>query len=143
MRQIGIFPAGIHHSSVIHHHRIPVSILVESQPAESFGFRIIQREVTYLIPAAHTGYSLITDIRRGDDTSVRQIISIAEFDIRFVHFDFLVQVLTIDTDFIDLPTIFFIHRREKQTIGIPMHLQIGNIDIPLRFINRTDLQITT
>ena len=32
--QVGIFPTGVHHTPVVHHHRIPVAVLVKSQTAE-------------------------------------------------------------------------------------------------------------
>ena len=71
VRQVRVLPTSVHHTTVIHHYRVPVCVLIESQTAQVLRIRRIKYHITDRVITAYTRHALITDIRVGDDTSVR------------------------------------------------------------------------
>ena len=134
MCQVGVFPAGVHQATVRDNDRCPVSVLVECQPAYVFCLRIIRDEVCDNIISVYTGNAVITDIAGGYDFAVRQIVGIAEFQVRFIDRYLLVESASICVHFVDLPFPVFVERRKEQSVGIPMQLDIGNRNIGVWFI---------
>ena len=141
--QVSIFPTSIHHTSVIHNHRIPVCILIKCQTAEIFTLRRIKYHVSYRVAPIDTGYSLVTDVRIGYDTSIRQISPVIKFQIRFGIINQFLTIAVIQFYFKHIPTIVRHCLGKHRTVSIPMQFQIGNGRSIVRLINSADLYFIT
>ena len=118
--QVGVLPTGVHHTTVIHDNRIPVGILVKCQTAHTLILRIVQYHVTYRIATVHTRNALVTDIGDSNHTTVRQVSTIIEFQIRLVTFHKWFEACSIQIHFIDVPTLVVLCLCEHHAVAVPM-----------------------
>ncbi|MHC4253444.1 MAG: hypothetical protein ACYS9X_30370, partial [Planctomycetota bacterium] len=81
MGAVGVFPAQIEDASVLHHHRVPVAVLLEGQAADSLAVALHPVEVCHVGFAAHAGDALVRSRRGEDDASVRQVAGVVVVDV--------------------------------------------------------------
>ena len=144
MCQVGILPTDIHYFSVCHHYRMPIRILIESQTAQVTVTGVIQNHITNRITTVYTRYALITDIGDRQHTSVRQIGSIEELQIRFRDIGNLLSLSVVDIQFMYLPSPCRIQSGKHQTFSVPVQYQVGNgRTVPSRFIKYFLAQFAT
>ena len=141
VRQVRVLPTSVHHTTVIHHYRVPVCVLIESQTAQALRVRRIKYHITDRVITAYTRHALITDIRVGDDTSVRQVGSVVELQIRLLIMNQLLETGTIQFHLEYVPTLIGHRLGKHSTIAIPMHPQVGDRGTVFRFIDRPYLYI--
>lgn len=55
---------------------------------------------------------------------VRQVIGVAEFQIRLINGDLLVKVASVDVHFVYLPLPVLVERGEEEAVGIPVELYV-------------------
>ena len=136
--QVGVLPTSIHYTSVVHYNRVPVSILVECQTTQILILRSIKNHVTDRVITTNTRYTLITYIRIGYNTSVGQISTIIEFQIRFFVFNQRFATGSVQFHFVYIPTsVILSHQGSKHyAVCIPVHSQVGNRSI--RYLGAED-----
>ena len=141
--QVGVLPAGVHHTAVIHDDRIPVGVLVECQAAHALVLRVIQHHVTYRIATVHTRNTLVTDVGDSDHTTVGQVSTIVELQIRLVVFHKRLEACPIQIHFIDVPALVVLCLCEHHTVTVPMQFQVSDGRTVFRFVDLTHLYIAT
>ena len=122
--QVRIFPAGVHDASVRDDDRRPVPVLVEGEAVQGARLRVKGYQIGYHVVAMHARHAVVTDIGRCHHFSVRQVIGIAKFQVRFVDSDLLVKVASVNVHFVDLPFPVFVERGEEKAVGIPVELYV-------------------
>ena len=89
----------------------------------------------------HTRNAVVTDVGRRHYFPVRQVIGVAEFQIRLINGDLLVKVASVDVHFVYLPLPVLVERGEEEAVGIPVELYVrnGNIGFGLVYPAAFDL----
>ena len=132
--QVRIFPTGVHDASVRDHDRRPVPVLVEGEAAQGTRLGVKGDKVSYHIVAMHTRNAVVTDVGRRHHFPVRQVIGVAEFQIRLINGDLLVKVASVDVHFVYLPLPVLVERGEEEAVGIPVELYVRNGNIGFGFV---------
>ncbi len=144
--QVGIFPTGIHHTSVIHYNRVPIGILVKCQTTQILLFRSIKNHITNRVITTYTRNTLVTDVGVSNNTSVRKISTIIEFQVRFFILDQLFAACSIQFYFVYIPTFVVLAHQgcEHNAVCIPVHSQVSDRGIgDDRFEDTLHLHVTT
>ena len=144
--QVGIFPTSVHYTSVVHYNRVPVGILVECQTAQIFILGSIKNHVSYRVITTNARYTLVTDVRVGNNASVRKVSTIIEFQIRLFVLNERFVTCSIQFHFVYIPTsVFLSHQGSKHhAVCIPVHSQVGDRSILyLRTEDTLHLHVTT
>ena len=118
--QVGVLPAGVHHTTVIHDDRIPVGILVECQTAHALILRIIEYHIADSVITVYAGHTLVTDVGDSDHTTVRQVSTIVELQVRLVVFHKRLEACSIQPHFKHVPTLVVLCLCEHHAVAVPM-----------------------
>ena len=86
--------------------------------------RVKGDKVGYHIVAMHARNAVVTDVGRRHHFPVRQVIGVAEFQIRLINGDLLVKVASVDVHFVYLPLPVLVERGEEEAVGIPVELYV-------------------
>ena len=126
VRKVGVLPAHIHQTPVVHHSRMPVGILIERHAAQLSGRRLIGYHVANLVGTVHARHTLITYVAHGDDTSAGHVGSVEELQIRLVDLNGLVQPSSVAAYLVDAPAVVFIGSGEEDALAVPVQQQVGH-----------------
>ena len=151
VRNVRVFPAQKHDPAVRHDRRVPVVLLVESQLADA-AVRMANVSIRHVRRPAHTRNADHRSRRRKDEPSVRQIARVVIIDVGVLdradlpRFRGLLsrQDLRRQRDLEQLPAavsalIRHIRLGEHQTVCAEMQIQLADILIALRTIDRLDV----
>ena len=126
VRKVGVLPAHIHQSAVVHHSWVPVGILIEGHSAHRTRCGLVGNHITHLIAAVHTGHTLIADVRHRNDAAARHICSIEELKVGLFAVDYLMEIRAITIDLIDTPAVVLIGGCEEYPLAIPVKKKVGH-----------------
>ena len=143
MRKIGIFPAHIHQSAVIHHAGVPVGILVEGHTTHLACSRLISNHITHRIATIHAGHTLIADVTHRNDSSRGHISTIEELQIGLLGLNHLVHIRAITIHLIDAPALILVGSGKEDTLAIPVQQHIRHGGAVLRLIDCAALHLAT
>ena len=143
MRKIGIFPAHIHQSAVIHHAGVPVGILIECHTTHLTRRGLIGNHITYGVATIHAGHTLIADVTHRNDASRRHICTIEELQIGFLRLYHLVHIRAISIHLIYTPALILIGGGKEDALTIPVQQHIRHGGAMLRLIDCAALHLAT
>ena len=141
VRKVGIFPSHIHKTSVVHHPRVPIGILIESHAAQLSRRGLVGDHVADLIRPVYARHALISYVAHGDDAAARHVGAVEELQIGLVDLDGLMQPRAVTAHFIDTPAIVLVDCGEEDAFAVPVQQKIRHRRTVCRFVYRPHIHV--
>ena len=125
---VGVFPAQVEDSPVVHHARAPVVLLVEAKLTPRIVRRVEEKDIGDFGTAAKAGHGDHRRRGRVYDFTAGKIAGVIVVDVVVVANigDDLPQAGTVCLQFEDLPYLFLVGHRQEHAVGVEMQIHVAD-----------------